>query len=143
MSSREHRRARRVAVSYPALIESIGQPQVALPPEIASVYERVMPDSVSIGTQLPGVARDLSTNGGFFSCNPFPLLTRVQISFHLPNYGPVEAVGWVLWRRTKACEFLDALGESVPLSAGIGVLFEAVPLEARSRIAAMAGWRGV
>ena len=138
MSAREHRRARRVAVNYPALIESIGQPPVALHPAVASVYQRVTPDEGSVGTKLPGMVRDLSTNGMFLSCDPFPLLARVHVSFDLPTYGAVEVVGWVLWRRERDCEIPDALGDPVPLPAGIGILFEAMPLEARLVIAKMA-----
>lgn len=138
MTSREHRRARRVAVNYPALVESIGQPRVTLHPAVASVYQRVAPDEASVGTKVPGAVRDLSTNGAFLSCAPFPLLARVQLSFDLPSYGPLDAVGWVLWRRDADCEIPDALGEPVALPAGIGVLFEAMPLEARTIIAKLA-----
>ena len=139
MTAREHRRARRVAVHYPAVIESIGQPEVTLHPTVASVYERVAPHAASVGTKLPGMVRDLSTNGMFLACDPpFPLLARVHVGFELPGYGAVEVVGWVLWRRDRACEIPDALGDPVPLPAGIGILCEAMPLEARMVIAKMA-----
>ncbi len=136
--SREHRRARRVAVSLPVVIESIGQPAVALHPAVEAVYRRIVPDATSIGRVQPGAIRDLSTNGAFIGCEPMPLLARVRLSFELPAYGAVDAVGWVLWCREADCEIPDALGDPVPLPRGIGVLFEAMPLEARQVVAKMA-----
>ena len=136
--TKEHRRARRVAVNLPAVIESIGQPAVSLHPAVEAVYRRVAPDTRSIGTTVPGFIRDLSTNGAFIGCDPVPLLARVRVGFELPSYGTVEAVGWVLWLRESDCEIPDALGDPVPLPRGIGILFEAMPLEARQVIARMA-----
>lgn len=136
--TREHRRARRVAVNLPAVIESIGQPSVSLHPAVAAVYRRVEPDAATVGRKLPGAIRDLSTNGAFIGCEPLPLLARVRIGFELPAYGAIEAVGWVLWCREADCEIPDALGDPVPLPRGIGVLFEAMPLEARQVVAKMA-----
>ncbi len=136
--SREHRRARRVAVNLPCVIESVGQPTVALHPAVEAVYRRVAPDTTSIGRIQPGFIRDLSTNGAFIGCEPLPLLARVRVGFELPAYGSVDAVGWVLWSRETDCEIPDALGDPVPLPRGIGVLFEAMPLEARQVVAKMA-----
>ncbi|MBE7453764.1 MAG: hypothetical protein HS111_34330 [Kofleriaceae bacterium] len=136
--SREHRRARRVAVNLPAVVESIGQPEVTLHPAVAAVYRRVDPDVSALGRTQPGFIRDLSTNGAFIGCEPLPLLSRVRVGFELPSYGAVEAVGWVLWGREADCEVPDALGDPVPLPRGIGVLFEAMPLEARQIVARMA-----
>lgn len=133
----EHRRARRVAVSLPALIESVGQPQIALHPTVAAVYVRVEADRTSLGKAGPGIVRDLSTNGAFIGCDPLPLLSRVRVSFELPQFGGVEAIGWVLWVRTRDCEIADALGDAVLLPRGIGVLFEALSIEARMHIAKM------
>lgn len=136
--NKEHRRARRVACNLPAVIESIGQPTVALHPAVEAVYRRVAPDTTAIGKARPGFLRDLSTNGAFIGCDPLPLLSRVRVGFELPAYGPVEAVGWVLWLREADCEIPDALGDPVPLPRGIGILFEAMPLEARQVVAKMA-----
>jgi hypothetical protein len=136
--SREQRRARRVAVSLPALIESIGQPEVSLHPTVAAVYTRVAADRTSLGANGPGIVRDLSTNGAFIGCEPLPLLARVRVGFDLPQYGAVEAIGWVLWARTRDCEITDALGDSVPLPRGVGILFESLSIEARVHIAKMA-----
>jgi len=134
----EQRRARRVAVNLPAVIESIGQPAVKLHPSVAAVYRRVVPDTGSVGVDRPGIVRDLSSNGAFIGCEPFPLLSRVKIGFELPGFGPVEAVGWVLWRRDSDCEVPDSLGQLVLLPRGIGVLFEALSLEARQAVSRMA-----
>src|SRR5262245_41668848 len=111
----EHRRARRVAVNLPTVVESLGQPAVALPPTVKAVYERVEADRKHLGKSGPGIVRDLSTNGAFIACDPLPLLSRVRVSFELPQYGAVEAIGWVLWVRTRDCEISDALGDAVPL----------------------------
>lgn len=136
--TKEHRRARRVAVNLPAVIESIGQPAVSLHPAVEAVYRRVAPDETLLGKITPGFVRDLSTNGAFIGCDPVPLLSRVRVGFELPAYGPVDAVGWVLWLRESDCEIPDALGDPVPLPRGIGILFEAMPLEARQVVAKMA-----
>lgn len=133
----EHRRARRVAVNLPAVIESVGQPEVVLHPTVAAVYVRVEADRGSLGRVGPGIVRDLSTNGAFIGCEPVPLLARVRVSFELPQFGAVEAIGWVLWVRTRDCEISDALGDPVPLPRGIGVLFEALSIEARMHISKM------
>ena len=136
--TKEHRRARRVAVNLPAVIESIGQPAVSLHPAVEAVYRRVAPDESLVGKITAGFVRDLSTNGAFIGCDPVPLLSRVRVGFELPAYGPVDAVGWVLWLRESDCEIPDALGDPVPLPRGIGILFEAMPLEARQVVAKMA-----
>ncbi len=135
--SGEHRRARRVAVSVAATIESIGQPDIALHPTVAAVYVRVEADRASVGQAAPGIVRDLSTNGAFIACDPLPLLSRVRVGFELPQYGAIEAIGWVLWVRTRDCELADALGEAVTLPRGIGILFEALSIEARMHISKM------
>jgi hypothetical protein len=41
----------------------------------------------------------------------------------------------VLWRRDGDCEVPGASGDPLPLPRGIGILFEAIPLEARNAIA--------
>lgn len=125
-------------MSLPALIESIGQPEVALHPTVQAVYKRVDADRASVGRSGPGIVRDLSTNGAFVAGEPLPLLSRVRIGFELPHYGTVDAIGWVLWVRTKDCEIADALGEVVALPRGIGVLFESLAIEARVHIAKLA-----
>src|SRR5687768_16671030 len=102
--SNDNRRARRIVVNVPAVVESIGQPAVSLHPNLAAVYSRVDADSVHLGTRFPGVVRDLSTNGAFIAGEPLPLLSRVTLRFDLDAFGNVEAVGWVLWRRSDDCE---------------------------------------
>ena len=136
--AQEQRRARRVAVSLPALIEAIGQPDVALQPTVQAVYQRVEADRAAVGHTGPGIVRDLSTNGAFIAGEPLPLLSRVRVGFELPHFGAVEAIGWVLWVRTKDCEIADALGDPVPLPRGIGILFESLAIEARVHIAKLA-----
>jgi hypothetical protein len=133
--SNDNRRARRIVVNVPAVVESIGQPAVSLHPNLAAVYSRVDADSVHLGSRFPGVVRDLSTNGAFIAGEPLPLLSRVTLRFDLDAFGNVEAVGWVLWRRSDDCEVPGPDGKSAFLPRGIGILFEAVPLDARTAIA--------
>jgi len=86
--------------------------------------------------RFPAVVRDLSTNGAFISAEPLPLLSRVAVKFELKGVGNVDAVGWVLWQRSEDCQLPTAAG-SVTLPRGFGVLFESIPLEIRSAIAAL------
>jgi hypothetical protein len=137
----EKRQAARINVNIPTLVEVIGQRDVALHPKIAAVYERVNPAAEMIGKKFPAVLRDLSTNGAFLSGLSVPLLSRVAFSFPLDGHGQVEAIGWTLWRRTGDVEVSGPEG-NVSLAAGFGVLFEAVPLEARQVIARLVDDRG-
>ncbi len=130
----DHRRAPRLVVNAPAVVESIGQPSMELHPNLAAVFRRVDADKTSIGKRFPAVVRDLSTNGAFISCPPLPLLARVALKLDIKGIGAIDAVGWVLWQRTEDCEVPGASG---PLPKGFGVLFEAIPLDTRSAIAAL------
>jgi len=131
----ERRRAARMAVNLPALVEKIGHRELHLHPALVSCYERVHPNGENLGLKFPAAVTDLSSNGCFVAGQPLPLLSRVALSFSLPDYGQVETIGWVLWRRTTDAE-IPAEGD-LPmrsLKAGFGVLFEAMPLPARIHI---------
>ncbi len=138
MSTREKRGALRLLVDLPVEIESIGQSQVDLHPALARVYQRVRADEAARGRRLAGAVRDLSTNGAFVACEPLPLLSRVSLRFALDHLA-VEAIGWVLWRRSEDCQVpraarpADAGDDAalVALPRGVGVLFESIPFEAR------------
>ncbi len=132
--SSEARRAPRLVVNAPVVIESIGQAPMQLHPNLARVYRRVESDRSSIGTKFPAVVRDLSTNGAFISGAPLPLLARVALKFDVKSIGTIDAIGWVLWQRMDDCELPAAPGGSV-LPKGFGVLFEAIPMETRTAIA--------
>ena len=134
--SSEHRRAARLVVNAPAIVESIGQPMMQLHPNLAAVFRRVDADRSSIGTKFPAVVRDLSTNGAFVCGAPLPLLARVAIKFDLKGVGTIDTVGWVLWQRTEDCE-LPGQKTATTLPKGFGVLFEAIPMETRAAIAAL------
>src|SRR5438093_3139690 len=123
MSSSDNRRAARLLVNAPAVVESIGQPLMQLHPNLAAVFRRVDADRSSIGTKFPAVVRDLSTNGAFVCGAPLPLLARVAIKFDLKGVGTVDAVGWVLWQRTEDCELPSAAKAATTLPKGFGVLF--------------------
>ena len=107
-----------------------------LHPNLARVFRRVDADKSSVGTKFPAMIRDLSTNGAFVSGAPLPLLSRVALKFELKGVGTVDAIGWVLWQRMDDCEVPNADASSV-LPKGFGVLFEAIPMETRTAIAAL------
>ena len=139
----ELRRAARLVVNAPAIVESIGQGPMHLHPNLAAVFRRVQADPTTVGKRFPAVVRDLSTNGAFISAAPLPLLSRVAVKFELKTIGSVDAVGWVLWQRAEDCELPvttpASAGQSgtITLPKGFGVLFESIPLEIRSAIAAL------
>jgi hypothetical protein len=131
----ELRRAARLVVNAPVIVESIGQGPVHLHPNLAAVFRRVQADATTVGQRFPAVVRDLSTNGAFISAPPLPLLSRVAMKFEIKGIGAIDAVGWVLWQRAEDCELPGPSG-SIQLPKGFGVLFESIPLEIRSAIAA-------
>jgi PilZ domain len=133
----EHRRAARLVVNAPAVVESIGQVPMTLHPNLAAVFRRVDADASTVGKRFPAVVRDLSTNGAFISGAPLPLLSRVAVKFDVRGIGSSDAVGWVLWQRTSDCELPGEGGGSTTLPKGFGVLFESIPLETRAAIAAL------
>jgi len=130
----EHRRARRILLNQPTVVEVVGQPSMELPPQVARVYTRVESDRSAIGRRFPGILRDLSTNGAFIATEPVPLLSRLALQFELEG-NRIDALAWVLWRRDADCEVTAASGEHVILPRGIGLLFESIPLDARIAIA--------
>ncbi len=130
----EQRRALRILVDIPIVVESIGQAPLALHANLEKIYERVNATGERKGEQVIGALRDLSTNGAFIHGEPLPLLSRVAMRFSLEDVGPVEAVGWILWRRTDDCEIPRDNDKPALLRRGFGVLFEAIPLEARFAI---------
>ncbi|HSK05347.1 MAG TPA: PilZ domain-containing protein [Kofleriaceae bacterium] len=130
------RRAARLVVNAPAVVESIGQVPMYLHPNLQAVFRRVEADTTTLGKRFPAVVRDLSTNGAFISGITMPLLARVAIKFEIRGIGPIDAVGWVLWQRTADCELPGEGGGSSVLPKGFGVLFESIPLETRAAIAA-------
>ncbi len=137
--SADNRRARRIVVNAPAVVESIGQPSVDLHPNLAAVYSRITADTGSVGKRFPGVVRDLSTNGAFIAGEALPLLSRVAVRFDIDGAGAIDVIGWVLWRRGADCEVPGSGGDPLPLPRGIGILFEAIPLDARNAIARLVG----
>lgn len=130
----DNRRAMRVALNAPTLVEVIDQSPIDLHPELGRVYQRVEPDRQFIGQKFPGAVRDLSTNGAFIAGYALPLLSRVMFSFELQDHGQVTIRGWTLWRRESDCEIPRANGAVALLPQGFGVLFESVAIDARIAI---------
>lgn len=134
MVADDKRRALRVVLNVPTVVEVVDQPPIDLHPALARVYQRVEPDRSLVGRRFPGAVRDLSTNGAFVAGEALPLVSRVTFTFELQDFGPVTAFGWTLWRRESDCELPRASGASALLPRGFGVLFEAIPLDARIAI---------
>lgn len=132
----ELRRAARLVINAPAIVESIGQGTMQLHPNLAAVFRRVDAEPSTVGMRFPAVVRDLSTNGAFISGAPLPLLARVAVKFEIKSVGAVDAVGWVLWQRASDCELPTPTG-TITLPKGFGVLFESIPLEIRAAIASL------
>lgn len=131
----DKRRALRIQLTQPTVLYAVGQAEVSLHPNLERVYERVEATRERVGERLPGIVRDLSTNGAFIAGEPLPLLSRVAITFELREFGNVEALGWVLWRRTGDCDIPRSTdGQRVRLPKGFGILFESIPLDARLAI---------
>ena len=108
------------------------QQRKPLRPALASVYSRVNPEAS--GDKFPGRLRDLSTNGAFVAGEALPLLSRIAFSFELEDFGRVEGIGWTMWRREDDCEIPRDGLEPARLPKGFGILFEAIPLDARLAI---------
>ncbi len=134
MTAEDKRRATRVALNVPTVIEVIAQPEISMHANLEAVYQRVNANSDCVGQRFPGALRDLSTNGAFIAGEPLPLLSRVSFAFELQDFGSVTVFGWTLWRRDGDCEIPRADGASALLPQGFGVLFEAIPLDARIAI---------
>ena len=135
MAERIKRRDARLEVAWPVACEKTVEVEQALPPSLAAVYERVRADHAERGKRFHATVRDLSVNGAFLEGEPLPLLSRVAMVIEVPSFRQVEAVGWVLWRRTAACTVTRPSGAPVTLGAGFGVIFEWISLDARLEIA--------
>ena len=132
MKKPDHRNATRIALQTPILIESVGQPEMHLHPSLADVYSRVQAQAAK--EKFPGHLRDLSTNGAFIAGSALPLLSRIAFSFDLQDFGRVEGIGWTMWRRSADCEVPREGDSPAKLPEGFGILFEAIPLDARLAI---------
>lgn len=132
----EQRIAKRIIVNAPVNFENIAQSDLSLHPSLAAVYSRVEASREHMGRRFSGTIRDISTNGAFVIGPPLPLLSRIALNFHLDGLGQIDAVGWIMWRRDTDCS-LETTNGTTFLPAGFGVLFEAMPLDARGAIAAL------
>ena len=132
--SHEKRQAHRVLLNSPTVIHPLPPADTAPAAGLDRSYERVQPNAHLVGQTFTAVVRDISVNGAFIAGEPLPLLTRVSFSFSLEGYGQIDALGWSLWRREHDTEVPDASGAMVILPKGFGVLFEAIPLDARIAI---------
>ncbi len=132
---RATRRDARIEVAWNAACEKTAEIEQELQPALAQVYERVRADPTDNGKRFAATLRDLSVNGAFLEAEPLPLLSRVAMKVDVPGFRQVDAVGWVLWRRTAPCTITRPSGAPVTLGAGFGVVFEWIALEARLEIA--------
>jgi len=93
---------------------------------------RVVPAPPGAGTIVEGKILDVSANGAFIACEkPPPLMSRMMLRFWLESYGKVTGVAWCMWQREQD-ELL--LHPRTVRPAGVGVLFEHIPLAARVAI---------
>ncbi len=127
MSNR--RKSPRLYFDLPVSYEVLPAHLIQLPPELARVFQRVTPSEEGLGRRVEGRLRDLSSTGAFVAGAPPPLLTRVGLIFGIPGFSRVEAIGWILWRRTE-----DVTLDGKVLPAGFGVLFEYLAPEARLHV---------
>jgi hypothetical protein len=145
----EQRRADRLHTNIPVAVEKIGRRELPLHPVLVPIYERVEPNLADLGLKFPGALLDLSQNGCFISGPPLALLSRVALRFALSGFGQIDALGWVMWRRSSDAEIPVGNGSGgregkpalVLVKAGFGLLFEAIALEARGAIARMVAER--
>jgi hypothetical protein len=134
-AKRTRRRDARIEVAWNTACEKTVEIEQRLAPELAKVYERVRAEETDTGKRFVATLRDLSVNGAFLEGEPLPLLSRVALVIEVPSFKNVEAVGWVLWRRTTGCTIKRPNGAPITLGAGFGVVFEWISLEARLEIA--------
>lgn len=126
----DHRKATRIEVDEGAKIINIGQPQSAIAPADAVHYSRVIADVTRTDERTNGRTVDVSTNGVFIACSPFPLLSRVGIEFNFHDQ-LIQAIGWVLWTRNQDLVH-PRLKKTLP--QGMGILFESIPFSSREAI---------
>lgn len=129
------RRASRIDVNIPVRVLVQGAPSGSLNSPSPVNFEAVPVPTEMEGARLHGTITNLSLNGAFVALTGEvpPLLSRLETAFELEGFGPVVANCIVMWRTVAdntAASFL------VPTaSSGVGLLFEAIPLEARQAIA--------
>jgi hypothetical protein len=100
-------------------------------------YERLVVPSGAAGARFEATILDLSTTGARLSAGePPPLLSRLSMTFSLPDYERALAVCVVMWRRDPSAA-PPLHSDDPPGSAGFGVSFEAVDLGVRKCIADM------
>ena len=128
------RRDARLALEVELAVQKIAESDQRLSPELERVYERLKADPVDLGRRFSMTLRDLSVNGAFIEGDALPLRSRLAMAFDLPDYRRVEAIGWVMWRRTGPCTVQGQNGKQYTLKPGVGVLFEFVPLDVRIEI---------
>ena len=138
-ATKDRRRSPRLYVTLPATYQVLPAKNLEIPKGLAEVYERVPPISDDAGENLQGMVRDLSANGAFITGPTVPLLSRILLTFPLPGMAKIEAIGWVLWRRSDDCTVEKRVpGKPDPvevtLRTGFGILFEAIPAKARRHI---------
>jgi hypothetical protein len=138
MSAGDRRRARRLKVEIPTAVEAISAEELPMSAELQAVYERVAPARDYLGRRTLFTVRDVSSNGAFLEGPPLSLLSRVRFKLPFGEGRESDVVGWVMWRRTAPCRIDGPYGK-VQLEPGIGVLFEAFPLDVRLEIARRAG----
>ena len=116
---RNDRRAPRIEVRLPAKLFLLQGKSTGVAPALSPTMNR----------RFYGDIIDISMNGAFIACEPLPVMSRFLLAFPLPTYGTVKGVGLCTWGRATG----DGTGR-----AGMGILFEHIPLAARIAIDSLA-----
>lgn len=105
--------------------------------EATSDTHESVPAPTAAPDEFDATIADLSINGAKLLALDHvpPLLARLELEFTLPDYGTVEAIGIVMWRRTT--HFIvppQGPGAAKTTSPSFGVLFESIQLGPRLAI---------
>ena len=134
----ERRRAVRVQVRIPAMVEVLGSQPARFDPD----YESLAVPNEFAGRRFEGMILDLSVNGARIMAPIIPaVMSRVSLSFDVPGFGNTLAACLVMWRRTTPAISVPPLAgeaQETPTQGGFGVLFEAFDLLARLAISQLA-----
>ena len=134
----ERRRAVRVQVRIPAVIEVLGSQPGRFDPD----YESLAIPNEFAGRRFEGTILDLSVNGARVMSPIIPaVMSRLSLSFDVPGFGSTLAACLVMWRRTTPAISMPPVeggSQGEATQGGFGVLFEAFDLMARLAIAQLA-----
>jgi hypothetical protein len=133
-SASERRRLPRITVLLPCKLRvSPTRKDSELADGEMGVERIILPEDMA-GESLTGSVIDLSESGARLTANKIPvLLSRVELEFEMPDFGPATALGLVLWRSRVTVPV--KLRDGKVLNPAFGVLFEVAAVDLRAHIA--------